>query len=95
MMEAEHRHEGAVTMIDSKGRKTTLTLEPEQVAIVPGLEPSRSAAFCQSRNRHYAGRRSIRHSTSFLHRPSWYAWIRMRISPLTWPSGTKKSSMGR
>ena len=44
MIEAEHRHEGAATMIDSKGQKTTLTLEPEQVAIVPGLEPSRSVA---------------------------------------------------
>lgn len=31
-------------MIDSKGRKTTLTLEPEPVAFAPGLEPSRSVA---------------------------------------------------
>lgn len=44
MFEAEQRHEGAVTMTDSKGRKTMLPLEPAHVALVPGLGTGRSAA---------------------------------------------------
>ena len=30
----------------------------------------------------------------FLASAFWYAWIRRRISPPTWPSGTMKSFMG-
>jgi len=38
MIEAGQRHEGAISMTDSKDNKTTITLETGQVAVVLGLE---------------------------------------------------------
>ena len=38
MIEAEQRHEGTVSMTDSKGQKTTLTLQPGQIATVLSME---------------------------------------------------------
>jgi hypothetical protein len=38
MIEVEPRYKKSVHRTDSKGQKTTLTLEPGQVAIVLGME---------------------------------------------------------
>jgi hypothetical protein len=38
MIEAGQRHEGAISMTDSKDNKTTITLETGQVAVVLGME---------------------------------------------------------
>ena len=38
MIDAEQCHEGAISMTDSKDKKTTIILEPGQVAVVLGLE---------------------------------------------------------
>jgi hypothetical protein len=38
VLEAKHHCEGAIRMTDSKDQKTTLTLEPGQVAVVLGME---------------------------------------------------------
>jgi hypothetical protein len=38
VIETEQRSKGAVSMPDSKDQKTTITLEPGQVAVVLGLE---------------------------------------------------------
>jgi hypothetical protein len=38
VLDAEYHREGAVRMTDSKDKKTTIILEPGQVAVVLGLE---------------------------------------------------------
>jgi hypothetical protein len=38
MLEAMQRHEGAISMTDSKDNYTTITLEPGQVAVVLGMK---------------------------------------------------------
>jgi len=38
VLDAEHHREGAISMTDSKDKKTTIILEPGQVAVVLGLE---------------------------------------------------------
>jgi hypothetical protein len=38
MIEAGQRHEGTISMTDSKGQKTTLALQPGQIATVLSME---------------------------------------------------------
>jgi hypothetical protein len=38
VLDAEYHREGAISMTDSKDKKTTIILEPGQVAVVLGLE---------------------------------------------------------
>ena len=85
-------------MTDSKDNKTTITLEPGQVAAVLGMEDgqiSRQLFASPESTPRLTTITPTSRSTTSGPRLSWYAWIRRRISPPTWPSGTMKSFSGR
>jgi hypothetical protein len=80
-------------MTDSKDQKTTITLERGQVAVVLSLEDgqiSRQLFASPEVDAMLDDEHSDIPSTTSWPRPSLCAWIRMRISPPTWPSGTMR-----
>jgi hypothetical protein len=80
-------------MTDSKDRKTTITLEPGQVAVVLGMDDgqiSRQLFASPEVDAMLDDEHSDIPSTTSWPRPSLCAWIRMRISPPTWPSDTMR-----
>jgi hypothetical protein len=80
-------------MTDSKDRKTTITLEPGQVAVVLGMDDgqiSRQLFASPEVDAMLDDEHSDIPSSTSWPRPSLCAWIRMRISPPTWPSDTMR-----